>query len=425
MSNSPVFDNYDPNDPIQLAQAQAAAVNDAAAFQAPEAHSGSVTPPMDDMQRQLNNLQQMLTNAITPVRSNTINNIAMTPYSIHDPGTIGVTPAHKVKHIAALELARTTKENTATDWLNQMAQSCRFHRVDYPAAYASTYLIKEAGNLFNAAFNNRDPYSITWEEFRKWVLSSTLHDRLADDKLLDEVAELRQDNKSIKEYVEALMKCHGKKWNHPTLDEYPPSFWRALLKRGLHPEIKSRLRVADPSTTLDLMIDEALNIGLPLEASGVIRVNNFRGDGSYRGKWGNQRVGGAGRGQRNNFAQRLNTLSQQINALGASFNNTPPQARMGARGGEQVQNPPRLRAPENLNERETADWEYRNLLPHQRKEARNERNVCIFCGLPGHTMDTCRKLEYTRQLNTTLRLQDEEGYTINTDAIAGPNASGK
>jgi hypothetical protein len=217
------------------AQAQADAVNAAQnlAAQADGAHSGSTSPAIGSVNNDTNHLvalliqgqqqliqgqqqlqqmvgaqqadhvifQQAFAGVPTPLRSDARVNIASTLYDINNPGLVGTTPANKVKHNPALDFAKPTAQFSDTDWLMAIEQSCTFNRVDYPTAYASSCLTKEAGTIFNAAFKGRDTYTITWGEFRAWLLASSLHDRLADQKLLDDVFGLQQGNMSIKEFT--------------------------------------------------------------------------------------------------------------------------------------------------------------------------------------------------------------------------------
>jgi hypothetical protein len=445
MSTAPnVFDMNAP--PAALAQAQADALNAAAeAVQAQQAHSGSTSPSLQDptvmtvlanlanSQQNLQNIMQgFFTSAPTPPRTGATfgNNIATTAYDINKPGTLGVTPANQVRHIASLEYAQSTAQYPVTDWLKAVEQSCKFHRVDFPAAYAGSYLTKEAGNIYNAAFHDRDPYSITWEEFRAWLLASTLHDRLADQKLLDDVAALRQGNMSIKEYVEVASKLYGRKSNHPMLDSYPEHFWRETFMRGLNHEIKSRLHIVDPSVTLASITAEALSIGMPLEAAGIIRQaatnpsiqqpfrgNGFRGYGSFRGRgrgggWGDQRAGQRG----------------QINALSAQL--PPTQAGLDTKRAMEIQLSSLAKlptAPPTINEQTLAIWERSYLDKDARRAARTARGACGFCGLRGHDNFSCTQSPAGRGARGLNTLWYEgagagnEYFDINTGS---PNASG-
>ena len=281
--------------------------------------------------------QQALAGAPTPVRASARHDsIITTVYDINNPGTFGTMSARDIKPNTALDLVRGTVQYTALDWLRTMEQACKFYRVDYPAAFASRHLIKEASTIFNAAFMDRDVYTITWGEFREWLLKSPLHDRLADQRLLDDWAKLQQGNLSIKEFAEKTTRMYGMKNNHPALSTYPEFYFVDVFKRAVNPEIKSLLRITDPSTTLASITAEALNIGVPLEASGFLRqastFPNFpppfrgggglRGGGDFPGRGRGSRFQGGGRGQ-------LNGPAGQLNGLAGQFNGTPTPPRVG------------------------------------------------------------------------------------------------
>ena len=319
MSNSPtVFDMNAP--PAALAQAQADALNAAAeAVQAQGAHSGSTTPSLGNTQNRADGtdqsqliallvqgqqqlaqnqqqlqevlvaqqnehvvLQHALAGAPTPIRASTRHDSIA--YDINNPGTFGTMSARDVKPNSALDFAKGTPQFSALDWLKAIEKACGYFRVDHPAAFASHHLIKEAGTIFDAAFTDVDAYSISWKEFREWLLNSPLHDRLADKRLLDDWASLQQSNEPTTEFVEKSLKLYGRKNNHPTLSKYPESFFVDAFTRGLHHEIQSRLHITDPSTTLASVTAEALKIGVPLEEAGVLRLASvFHFQPSFRG----------------------------------------------------------------------------------------------------------------------------------------------
>ncbi|KAJ1491201.1 hypothetical protein T484DRAFT_1775431 [Baffinella frigidus] len=460
--DSPVFDIAPPANTTQQqaahaeAHAQAEALNAIAQpeqtvnlAQATGAHSGSTTPAAALDQAQINTLltqgMQQLQQVVleqhaervtlnTPPRAASArhNNIAFTPYDINNPGTLGTTPAHEIKKDSALDFAKATTQFSVTDWLMAIKQACNFHRVDYPAAFASRHLIKDAGNFFNTAFEGRDVYTITWGEFHTWLLDSPLYDRLADQRLLDDVAGLQQGNSSIKEFSEKALRFYGGKNNHASLSKYPEDFWVDVFKRGIHPEIKSRLPIVDSSTTLASIIALALNIGEPLEASGRLRPTSTipyfqppfrgRGGGGFRGG-GRGGVGqqGGGRGQ--------------LNALAGQFPGAATSSQVGAGGRFQnfqifldnqlnaLANSPT--PPATVNESTLAIWERTNLNSAERRAARIARGACTYCGLGGHTCFMCPQQRITRGVNT---FSDQgtgagnEYFDINSGGVTNPNA---
>jgi hypothetical protein len=431
------------------AQAQADAVNAAQhlAAQAAGARSGSTSPVDNDTntnnlialliqgqqsliqgQQQLQQMmgmqqadhvifQQAFASAPTPLRSGArANDITTTPYDIYAPGTLGTTPAHKVKIISSLEFAKGSAKESAVEWLARVERICTFHRVDFPAAFACNYLTKEASSCFTAAFQGQDPYTIDWMTFRTWLLSSPLHDRLADQKTLDQVHSLQQGNSSVKNYTDATFLLYTKKACHATLNNYPDSFWIDAFRRGLNPEIQSRLPIVTATTTLASITNDAMNIGTPLEAAGLMRTANNASQLNYRtsfntnynrGGRGGFRGGRGGGGFRggvqfqNPQETQLNALTRQLNALTNPCGPAPPAT---------------------LDEQQTADWERKNLTSDQRRAARTARGACVYCGSSRHLVAKCPLL--SKALNT-VRFDDEEGYDIGTDAAAGPNAPGE
>ena len=444
----------------ELAHAQAEALNAAADDHlAPAAHSGGtdsqiVTLLMQN-QRQLAELlieqrnervvfQQMLAGAPTPVRSSARHDSTITTaYDIHKPGIIGTMSARDIKPNSALDLV---KGISALDWLMAIEQACKFYRVDYPAAFASSHLVKEANTIFNAAFMDRDVYTITWVEFREWLLNSSLHDRLADQKLLDNVAGLQQGNLSVKDYTDKCLKFYGKRNTHPILATYPEIYWVETVKRGFHYEIKSRLSIVDSSTTLASITAQALNIGVPLEEAGVLRLASttpnfqlpfrdvFRAAGGLRGRVRGTGLQGGGRGQPNG----LNGPAGQLNGM-AGQNSTPTPSRVGAattrdnpaRGQFQAALEYQLNAlansaapPPTIDEKSLAIWERANLGKGARRAARSARGACAFCGLSGHLIATCPEVRGNNGLNTFSDQGPGEYFDINSGGVTYPNAPG-
>jgi hypothetical protein len=196
-----------------------------------------------------------------------------------------------------------------------------------------------------------------------------------------------------------------------------------------------------------------LNIGQPLEESGILRlastVPNLQPPFQGAPSPGEER-------------SQLEALAQQLNALAVQFNSTPTQIGVGAAGynnlvrqgggRDQLNGPAGLNGisrqpsaafrnqlnalassptpPATINENTLAIWEYANLNPDERRAARMARGSCTYCGLGGHFCSTCpNRPQHIRSQGLNTLSQQETGagneyFHINSEGVPYPNTSG-